>query len=102
MPSRKRRLTLAPGANGVPRVMVPAESELLNPPPFGCAGDTSSVVPCTVIVHGVAKGVHVTGSLMPLTTTSGEVLARKSAKPDGAEKVVKSTTRKRRRVIGEP
>ena len=38
----------APFASGVAKVTVPELSELLNPPPFGCEGGCSSVVPCTV------------------------------------------------------
>ncbi len=102
IPSRKRTLIEAPLASGVPSVIVPAESVELKPPPFGCDGGCSSVVPCTLTVHGVvAEPVdarHVAGSLIPLTTTSVEVRGRKSAMPDGAGNVVMSMIRNRSRV----
>jgi hypothetical protein len=47
-PSKKRISIEAPLASGVPIVTVPEESEELNPPPFGCEGGCSSLVPCTV------------------------------------------------------
>src|ERR1044072_3084083 len=101
MPSRKRRFTLAPFASGVPSVIVPAESEELKPPPFGCDGGCSSVVPCTLTVQGVVatpfEARQVLESLMPLTTNSVEVLGRRSAQPEGAGKVVLSMMRKRSR-----
>ena len=77
-------------ASGVPSVTVPAEYEPLNAPPFGCDGGCSKVVPCTVTEHGVADpaAVQVAASVMPATTTELEVRVRKSAKPDGAGKVV--------------
>ncbi len=40
-------LMLAPAGNGVARFMLVAESDELNPPPFGCEGGCSSVVPIT-------------------------------------------------------
>ena len=40
--------------------------------------------------------------IVVLTTTSLEVMARRSATPSGAGKLVMSTTRKRKRVIGAP
>src|SRR5205085_9987443 len=102
MPSRKCRLIDAPFASGVPKVTVPAESVELKPPPFGCEGGCSKVVPSTLTVQGVVatpfEARHVAASLMPETTTSVEVRGRRSAKPDGTGKVVKSTMRKRRRV----
>src|SRR5262245_2736653 len=98
MPSRKRTSTVAPFANGVPNVTVPADIEELNPPPFGCDGGCSSVVafPVTLLVplpHGGRSTV---------TTTAVEVRGRKSAMPLGAGNVVKSTTRKRKRVTLPP
>jgi len=93
---------LAPGANGTIRVMVSAESELLNPPLCGCSGGTSSVVPWTVTMHGVPAGAHVAGSLTTTFRIGKPVLARKSAKPTGTGKIDMSITRKRSRVTGEP
>src|SRR5258708_16416225 len=104
MPSRNCTSTLAPLASGVPRVMVPALILLLKPPPFGCEGGCSSVVPFTVTEQGVAwpAAVHVTESLIPATTTELDVRGRRSAIPEGAGNVVRSTTRKRKRVILAP
>src|SRR6185369_10329817 len=103
MPIRNSTLILAPLANGVPRVTVPALKVLLKPPPFGCGGGCSRVVPWTVTVQrgtaGAPVAAHVTGSLMPATTIETEVRGRISANPDGAGKVVRSTIRKRSRVI---
>src|SRR6185436_15780011 len=97
---------LAPLASGVPSVIVPALMELLNPPPLGCDGGCSSVVPCTLTVHGVVAtpfdARHVAASVMPATTTRVDVLGRMSAMPDGAGNVVMSMTRKRRRVTAPP
>ena len=45
---------------------------------------------------------QVAASLIPLTTTSVDVLVRKSAIPDGAGKVVISMTRNLRRVTEAP
>jgi hypothetical protein len=70
---------LAPGASGVPRVTVPADSEALKALPFGELGGCSSVVPWTVAVQGGVAGApiaaHVAASLIPATTTDGEVFA---------------------------
>ena len=94
---------LAPLASGVPSVIVPAASEVLNPPPFGCVGDVSTVVPFTVIEHGAAAGAHVAASLIPLTTTSAEVIARTSATvPPALGKLLMSIMRKRSRVTLAP
>lgn len=82
---------LAPGANGVARVMVPADSEVLKLPPFSCVGGSSIVVPWTLTVHGVGEGEQVTESLIPDTDTDAEVRARRSAKPEGAGTLVMST-----------
>src|SRR5262245_47829564 len=101
-------LMLAPLASGVARVMVPALRLLLNPPPLGCDGGCSSVVPSMVIVHGgvvvVGKpaAAHVCWSVIPGTTTATDVRGRRSAMPDGAGNVVRSMIRKRSRVIGAP
>src|SRR5258705_10670104 len=106
MPSRNSRLTLAPLARGVASVTVPAFMLLLKPPPFGCDGGCSSVVPCTVAVQGGVAGApvaaHVPASLMPATATDPEVRGLRSAKPDGAGNVVTSITRKRQRVTLPP
>src|ERR1041385_2458377 len=47
MPSRKRRSSDAPFASGVASVTVPDDNDELKPPPFGCDGGCSSVVPLT-------------------------------------------------------
>src|SRR4029453_12316763 len=103
MPSRKGRVRLAPLARGVSSETVPALKLLLKPPPLGCEGGCSRVVPWTVIEHGAPcpAAAHVAESLME-STIAVEVLGRRSANPDGAGKVVRSITRKRNRVTGEP
>src|SRR5690242_18585426 len=104
---------LAPFGTGPGSV---TESEELKPPPFGCctpAEVSSSVVPWTVTVQGAVGGTaggvctapQVEESLTLLTTTSLDVIARRSAKlglmiEDG--KVLMSIMRKRRRVTDEP
>src|SRR4030095_6522448 len=97
---------LAPLASGVMSVTVPAVRLVLKPPPFGCEGGWSRVVPCTVAVQGGVAGApvaaHVTLSLMPATTTAPEVLALMSAIPEGAGKVVISIIRKRSEVMLPP
>src|SRR6187399_2960927 len=98
MPSRNRTSIDAPFANGVARVTVPADIEELKPPPFGCDGGCSSVVPCTVTL--LVPEPH--GGRSTVTTTDVEVRGLKSAKPEGAGNVVKSTTLKRRRVTFPP
>src|SRR5262245_31958358 len=65
-PSRNCKLTLAPGASGEPSVIVAVVTLLLKPPPKGCAGGVSRVVPRTVTLQGVVAkpaAVHVAGSL---------------------------------------
>src|SRR6185295_14068856 len=56
------------------------------------------------MLHGVdwPAAVHVPLSVIPLTTTLVDVNALRSAMPPGTEIVLKSTMRKRRRVIGAP
>src|ERR1051325_1004998 len=98
MPSRNLTSTLAPFASGVARVSVPADIDELNPPPFGCDGGCSSVVPWTVTL--LVPLPH--GGRSTVTTTAVEVRGRKSAMPLGAGNVVRSTTRKRRRVTFPP
>src|SRR5215212_906474 len=98
MPSRKRTSSVAPFASGVASVTVPADSEELNPPPFGCDGGCSSVVPWTVTL--LVPLPH--GGRSTVTTTAVEVRARKSAMPLGAGKVVISIMRKRSRVTFAP
>src|SRR5215213_2989185 len=103
MPSRKRTSMVAPFASGVASVTVPADIDELNPPPFGCCGVgagalCSSVVPCTVtLLVPLPQGGRST-----VTTTAVEVRSRKSAIPLGAGKVVRSITRKRKRVTLAP
>src|ERR1044071_4420625 len=98
MPSRNRTSTLAPFASGVARVIVPADIDELNPPPFGCDGGCSSVVPFTVTL--LVPLPH--GGRSTVTTTAVEVRGRKSAMPLGAGKVVRSITRQRKRVTFPP
>src|SRR5919206_1679391 len=98
MPSRNRTSTDAPLAIGVASVTTPADIEELKPPPFGCDGGCSSVVPLTVtLLVPLPQGGRST-----VTTTAVEVLGRKSAMPLGAGKVVRSITRNRKRVTFPP
>src|SRR6476659_5443604 len=98
MPSRNRTSSDAPLAIGVARVTVWAPIDELKPPPFGCDGGCSSCVPCTVtLLVPLPQGGRST-----VTTTAVEVLGRKSAMPLGAGNVVKSITRKRKRVTFPP
>ena len=87
----------APFANGVPSVIVPDDKVELKAPPLGWEGGCSNVVPCTLMVQGVVatplEDKHVAASLIPETTTSNDVRARKSATPAGAGKVLTSTIR---------
>src|ERR1044072_6420818 len=98
MPSRNRTSMLAPLAIGVASVTVPADIDELNPPPFGCDAGYSSVVPFTVTL--LVPLPH--GGRSTVTTTAVEVRGRKSAMPLGAGNVVRSTTRKRKRVTLPP
>src|ERR1044072_9532439 len=98
MPSRKRTSTLAPVASGGASVIVPADIDELKPPPFGCDGGCSRVVPLTVtLLVPLPQGGRST-----VTTTAVEVRGRKSAMPLGAGKVVRSTMRNRTRVTFAP
>src|ERR1043165_3628762 len=98
MPSRKRTSIDAPLAIGVANVTVPADIDELKPPPFGCDGGCSSVVPLTVtLLVPLPQGGRST-----VTTTAVEVRGRKSAMPLGAGNVVRSTTRNRKRVTFPP
>src|SRR5215510_13470952 len=98
MPSRNLTSSDAPLASGVPSVTVPDDSDELKPPPFGCDGGRSSVVPATeTLLVPLPQGGRST-----VTTTVVEVRGRKSAMPLGAGNVVKSTTRKRKRVTFPP
>src|ERR1051325_5084963 len=98
MPSRNLTSTLAPFASGVAKVTVPADIDELNPPPFGCDGGCSSVVPLTVTL--LVPLPH--GGRSTVTTTDVDVRGRKSAMPLGAGNVVTSITRKRKRVTFPP
>src|SRR5262245_3166512 len=98
MPSRNRTSSDAPFARGVPSVTVPADIEELKPPPFGCDGGCSRVVPLTLTL--LVPLPH--GGRSTVTTTVVEVRGRKSAMPLGAGNVVRSTTRKRKRVTFPP
>src|SRR2546423_5322701 len=82
---------LARLASGVASVIVPADKLEFNPPPLACVGGVSSVVPRTV-----------TGPPLVATTTSADVIGRRSAVPAGDENVVMSTMRKRSRVTDCP
>src|ERR1700752_4093043 len=98
MPSRNLTSTEAPLAIGVASVTVPADIDELKPPPFGCDGGCSRVVPVTVtLLVPLPQGGRST-----VTTTDVDVRGRKSAMPLGAGKVVRSTTRKRKRVTFPP
>src|SRR6476659_2976423 len=98
MPRRKRTSSVAPFARGVANVTVPEDIDELKPPPFGCDGGCSSVVPWTVtLLVPLPQGGRST-----VTTTAVEVRGRKSAIPLGAGNVVTSTTRQRRRVTFPP
>src|SRR6185295_19637929 len=85
-------------AIGVASVTVPADIDELNPPPFGCDGGCSSVVPLTVTL--LVPLPH--GGRSTVTTTDVDVRGRKSAMPLGAGNVVRSITRKRKRVTFPP
>ena len=64
------------------------------PPPLGCDGGWSNVVPCTLTVQGVVatplEARQVAESLIPETTISVDVRERRSAIPEGAGNVVTS------------
>src|SRR5262244_2535173 len=98
MPRRKRTSRLAPFASGVPSVTVPDDSDELKPPPFGCDGGCSSVVALTVML--LVPEPH--GGRSTVTTTDVEVRGRRSAMPEGAGNVVRSTTRNRSLVTLPP
>src|SRR6185369_4607633 len=98
MPNKNLTSTLAPFATGVASVTVPADRDELNPPPFGCDGGCSRVVPCTVTL--LVPEPH--GGLSTVTTTAVDVRGRRSAMPLGAGKVVISMMRNRRRVTLPP
>src|ERR1051326_7935711 len=98
MPSRKRRSSDAPFASGVASVTVPDDNDELKPPPFGCDGGCSSVVPLTVtLLVPLPQGGRST-----VTTTGPDVSGRRSAIPGDAGKVVRSMIRKRKRVTLPP
>src|SRR3712207_1952784 len=89
MPSRNWKSKVAPGRIGESSVTVSAERLVLKPPPLGCVGGVSSVVPLT----GVGSDVQ------GFVTTAGvELRTRRSAQPCGEGWVEMSMTRKRRRV----
>ena len=79
------------------RVTAPEERVELNPPPLGCEGGCSRVVPRAVMLLAEPHGGRST-----VTSTSVEVRGRRSAVPDGAGKVVRLEMLKRRRVSGAP
>src|SRR3954469_12479557 len=86
---QRRKLTFkdAPLARGVPVVIVPAANVEFIPPPFGCAAGVSSVVTCTVTVHGgdpAPDAVQVTASLIgPTDAATTPESGRRSAVPGG-------------------
>src|SRR5215813_10312850 len=98
MPSRKRTSIEAPLASGVPSVTVPADIDELKPPPFGCEAGCSRVVPFTLTLD--VPEPH--GGRSTVTTTVVELRGRRSAIPEGAGNVVKSTTRNRSLVTLPP
>src|ERR1041385_6035644 len=98
MPSRNLTSREAPFAIGVASVTTPADIDEVKPLPFGCDGGCSSVVPFTVTL--LVPDPH--GGRSTVTTTAVEVFGRRSAMPDGAGKVVRSTTLKRNRVTFPP
>src|SRR4029079_15503830 len=98
MPTRNRTSTDAPFAIGVASVTVPADIDEVKPPPFGCDGGCSRVVPCTVTL--LMPLPH--GGRSTVTTTAVEVRGRRSAMPLGAGNVVRSITRQRKRVTLPP
>src|ERR1700752_1608999 len=98
MPSRNLTSTDAPFAIGGASVTVPADIDELKLPPFGCDGGCSRVVPLTLTL--LVPLPH--GGRSTVTTTVVEVRGRRSAMPLGAGKVVRSTTRKRKRVTFPP
>src|ERR1044072_2996310 len=107
MPSRKLTLRLPPVAHRAPSAIAPAESVEFIPPPLGWLGAPSSVVGCTVPVHGgdpAPEAVHVPASLMgPTPTSTTPVRARRSATPPpGLGNVDISTMRNRSLVTGAP
>src|SRR5215213_7411271 len=81
-----------PLASGVASVTELADMLLLNPPPFGCDGGCSRVVPWTVTLLPPVIG----------TTIAVELRGRRSAIPEGAGKVVMSVMRKRNLVTFAP
>src|SRR5690242_1234689 len=97
MPKSILMLMAAPFASGVPSVIVPDDKLELNAPLLPCEGGCSNVVPCTLTVQGVVatpiEDRHVAASLIPETTTSDDVRARRSATPAGAGKVLTSIIR---------
>src|ERR1041384_4198282 len=93
MPSRNLTSIDAPLAIGVASVTVPADIDELKPPPLGCDGGCSRVVPLTVtLLVPLPQGGRST-----VTTTAVEVLGRKSAMPLGAGNALTAITRKRKR-----
>ena len=88
----------APFASGVASVTVPALIDELKPPPFGCEGGCSNVVPFTVTL--LVPDPH--GGRSTVTTSEVDVRGRKSAIPEGAGNVVMSITRKRSLVTFPP
>src|SRR5262245_21881265 len=91
-PNSNCKLTLLPLVKGFARLIVFADILLLKPPPFGCDGGCSNVVPWTVVVPPPLSE----------TTMLPEVRGRKSAVPDGAGNVVRSMMRTRMRVMLPP
>src|SRR3989344_2496568 len=98
MPRRNRTSMEAPAAKGVPKVTAPADRVELKPPPLGCEGGCSSVVPSTVTL--LVPAPH--GARSTVTTTLEDVRGRRSAVPDGAGNVVRSMILNRSRVRSPP
>lgn len=85
-------LMLAPAGSGTARFMLVAESDELNPPPFGCEGGCSSVVPITGAAEPSVRE----------TIIVEDVRGRRSAIPPGAGNVSISATRNRSLVTAAP
>src|SRR3989344_2843355 len=98
MPRRNRTSMEAPAAKGVPKVTAPADRGELKPPPLGCEGGCSSVVPSTVTL--LVPAPH--GARSTVTTTLEDVRGRRSAVPDGAGNAVRSMILTRSRVRSPP
>src|SRR5215475_9035318 len=87
MPILNCTSTLDPFASGAPGETLFTPMLLLKPPPFGCEGGCSRVLPWTSVLPPPDRE----------TLTAVEVLGRRSAVPAGAGNVLSVMTRKRSR-----